>query len=112
MNVPQVVLFQVLAFLLIAAGFHALLRRAHLLRKIVALNIMSSGAFLLLVCFARRDATVSPDPVPHAMVLTGIVVGISVSALAMVLARRIYRRTGASTLAEAAEAARREEGSS
>jgi multicomponent Na+:H+ antiporter subunit C len=36
--------------------------------------------------------------VPHAMVLTGIVVGVSVSALAMVLARRIFRETGATTL--------------
>jgi multicomponent Na+:H+ antiporter subunit C len=91
-------LFAAVAALLFAAGFYALLANPHLLRKIVALNVMSSGVFLLLVSIARRDATAAPDPVPHAMVLTGIVVGVSVSALAMVLARRIFRETGATTL--------------
>jgi multicomponent Na+:H+ antiporter subunit C len=91
-------LFAYVAALLFAAGFHALLATPHLLRKIVALNVMASGVFLLLISVATRRPTPFPDPVPHAMVLTGIVVGVSVSALALVLARRIHRETGATTL--------------
>ena len=61
----------------------------HLLRKILGLNIMSSGVFLLLVAPADRLIERAPDPVPHAMVLTGIVVAVSATALALALARRI-----------------------
>ena len=61
----------------------------HLLRKILGLNIMSSGVFLLLVAPADRLFERAPDPVPHAMVLTGIVVAVSATALALALARHI-----------------------
>jgi multicomponent Na+:H+ antiporter subunit C len=97
------------AVLLVASGFRAIVADAHLLRKIVALNIMAAGVFLLLISVARRDAGVFPDPVPQAMVLTGIVVGLSVSALAMVLARRIYRESGGTTLHNAEEEPQDEE---
>lgn len=93
----QYQLYAAVAVLLFTAGFYALLTDPHLLRKIIALNVMSSGVFLLLISVARRDAGEFPDPVPQAMVLTGIVVGVSVSALAMVLARRIYQETGHSS---------------
>ena len=59
------------------------------IRKILALNIMGSGVFLLLVAPADRVPGGNPDPVPHAMVLTGIVVAVSATALALALARRL-----------------------
>jgi multicomponent Na+:H+ antiporter subunit C len=59
----------------------------HVLRKVMGVNIMGSGVFLLLVAGAHR-APGHPDPVPHAMVLTGIVVAVSATALALALARR------------------------
>ena len=61
----------------------------HALRKLLALNIMGSGVFLLLVAPADRLAGHPPDPVPHAMVLTGIVVAVSATALALALTRRL-----------------------
>jgi multicomponent Na+:H+ antiporter subunit C len=61
----------------------------HPIRKILALNIMGSGVFLLLVTPADRLPEQAPDPVPHAMVLTGIVVAVSATALALSLARRL-----------------------
>lgn len=94
-------LFAALAMLLTTGGLYSLVRDPHLLRKIIALNVMSSGVFLFLISLARRDAGAFPDPVPQAMVLTGIVVGVAVSGLAMVLARRIHRETGATTLSRA-----------
>jgi multicomponent Na+:H+ antiporter subunit C len=109
MEIEQHALYALAAVLLFALGFHGLLSRRHLLRKIIAVNVMSSGVFLLLIAVARRDAVDFPDPVPQAMVLTGIVVAISISALAMALARRIYRQTGGSTLYAAEEEPQREE---
>lgn len=71
-------------------GVYGLLACEHLLRKILALNIMGSGVFLFLVAVAYRRPGAEPDPVPHAMVLTGIVVAVSATALALALTRRVH----------------------
>ncbi len=84
---------------LFVLGLHGLIVHAHLLRKILALNIMGSGVSLLLVALAYRAAG-SPDPVPHAMVITGIVVTVSSTALALALLRRFHRSTGRTELSE------------
>lgn len=60
----------------------------HLVRKIIAANLLGSGVFLVLVASARRAPSPPPDPVPHALVLTGVVVSVSATALALALARR------------------------
>lgn len=80
---------------LVTLGLHALVAQAHLLRKILGFNIMGSGVFLVLVGLAQRAGV---DPVPQAMVLTGIVVTVSATALALILMRRLYALTGATTL--------------
>ena len=80
---------------LVALGLHALVVRAHLLHKILGFNVMGSGVFLVLVGLAQRDGV---DPVPQAMVLTGIVVAVSATALALILMRHLYALTGATTL--------------
>ena len=74
---------------LFALGLHALLVRPRFLRKVLGLNVAGSGVFLLLVALAHRGEG-PPDPVPHAMVLTGIVVAVSATALALALIRRIH----------------------
>jgi len=83
---------------LFAIGLAGLLALPHLLRKILAFNILGSGAFLILVGLGQRDGSV--DPVPQAMVLTGIVVAIAATALALALARQLLERTGRMRLPE------------
>ena len=78
-------------------GLHALVVHAHLLRKILAINIMGSGVFLVLVALAKRSGE-TPDAVPHAMVITGIVVAVSATALALTLMRKLAEHTGAARL--------------
>ena len=84
---------------LFVLGLHGLVAHAHLLRKILALNIMGSGVFLVMVALARRAAE-APDPVPHAMVITGIVVAVSATALALALLLRFQEMTGRTELDE------------
>jgi multicomponent Na+:H+ antiporter subunit C len=92
-------LFPVTAALLLAIGLYGLLSRTELIHRLIATNIMSSAVFLLLVRMAvRRESP--PDPVPHAMVLTGIVIAISLTAFALALARRFRHLTHRSFLAE------------
>jgi multicomponent Na+:H+ antiporter subunit C len=73
--------------LLFVLGLAGVILLTPVLRKILAFNLMGSGAFLVLVGLAQRDGGV--DPVPQAMVLTGIVVAVAATALALALARRL-----------------------
>ncbi|MGQ9424604.1 NADH-quinone oxidoreductase subunit K [Gilvimarinus sp. F26214L] len=67
-----------------AIGLHGLLMVHHLLRRIIAFNLMGSGTFLVLVALAAR--TDPPDPMLQALVVTGLVVSISATAFAVRLA--------------------------
>ncbi|MBS3935832.1 MAG: NADH-quinone oxidoreductase subunit K [Sulfuritalea sp.] len=80
-------LYALAGVLLFVMGMAGAIIMAGALRKILAFNIMGSGAFLVLVGLAQRDGI--PDPVPQAMVLTGIVVAVASTALALALARRL-----------------------
>jgi multicomponent Na+:H+ antiporter subunit C len=93
-STPQ--LFALLGVALFALGLHALFVRAHLFWKILAFNIMGSGAFLVLSAASPTPA----DPVPQALVLTGIVVTVAATALALALALRVVVRTGRAVLPE------------
>lgn len=84
---------------LLVIGAWALVMRAHLIRKVLAINIMGSGAFLLLAGAGSMHGD-AVDPVPQAMVITGIVVAISATALALALVLGIARTTGKPALPE------------
>ena len=74
-------------------GVHGLLVSRHILRKLLALNLMLSALFLLLIVVpAPIDGR--PDPVPQALVLTGIVIAVSTTAFALALMVRLFRRQG------------------
>lgn len=60
------------------------------IRRVIALNIASGGVMIVFLALADRgDAASAPDPVPQALVLTGIVVMAAITGLALALARRI-----------------------
>lgn len=67
-----------------AVGLGGLLLVHHMLRRVIAVNLMGSGVFLVLVSLAARSSP--PDPVLQALVVTGLVVAISATAFAVRLA--------------------------
>jgi multicomponent Na+:H+ antiporter subunit C len=87
-------LFAICGTVLFGIGFYGTVFCRNLLRKVMALNLMGSGVFLVLIALAARTPSGPPDPVPHAMVLTGIVVSVSATALMLALVRRLHRETG------------------
>lgn len=79
-------LFAVVGVVIFTLGVAGTILAANLLRRILAFNLMGSGAFLVFVGLAQRGGEI--DPVPHAMVLTGIVVAVAATALALALLRK------------------------
>ncbi len=100
MTVPQIL--YVSAFLLILIGLYSLLTQRNMIRMIIGLNIADLGVNLFLVTIGfvdkgsapifRAQAAAGPmvDPVPQALVLTSIVIGFGVTALALTLVMRLF----------------------
>lgn len=95
-------LYGLAAAVLIGLGVFGLIANAAPLRKILAFNIMGSGVFLLAGAIARRGAGAGfgGDPVPQALLITGIVVAFSATALATALLLRLNAVANDVTLAE------------
>lgn len=84
-------------------GAVGLFWHSKLVRRALALNYMATGVFLFLVALGRRSTVPYADPVPHALVLTGLVVAVSTTALLLVLICR-FRETENAETADTAEA--------
>lgn len=93
------------AVVLFVIGFCMLLFDRNLLKKVIGLDIMDTGTFLLLADRGYIAGRVVPivtngvtdmanyiNPIPAGLVLTGIVVSVSVSALMLSLTVRIYKK--------------------
>lgn len=85
MNLPAWMPYALCGCALVGLGLYGLLTHPRLLRRILAFNVTGSGIFLLFGALARRGATTGADPVPQAMIITGIVVALSATALALAL---------------------------
>ena len=89
----------------VGLGLYALIVNPEPLKKLLAFNLIGSGVFLVFGIVARRGAVgrFPFDPVPQAMVITGIVVAFAASALAVALMLRLAERLGRVTLDPDAE---------
>jgi multicomponent Na+:H+ antiporter subunit C len=94
------VLFGLCGALLVGLGVYGLIVQPQPLRKILAFNLLGSGVFLLFGVIARRGAAAGfgGDPVPQALVITGVVVAFSATALAVALLLRLFEVSGTVTL--------------
>ncbi len=113
---------ETVAMILFGIGFSNLLLQKNLIKKIIGLNIMDTAVYLFLAekgYIAGRVAPIVVDnvtsveayinPVPSGLVLTGIVVSVSVTALMLSLTIRLYRRYHTLDLDEISTMLKREE---
>ena len=96
--------FYVTAVLLFSVGLAALLLHPNLIKKIIGLNLMDTAVFLFLAAMGYVDGGKAPmvepgaeaaayiNPVPGGLVLTGIVVAVSTTALFFALTHRLYQK--------------------
>jgi multicomponent Na+:H+ antiporter subunit C len=96
---------EAVAMILFALGFSNLLLQKNMIKKLIGFNIMDSSVYLFLALKGyiqgHRAAIVVDgvqsvdayiNPIPSGLVLTGIVVSVSVTALMLSLTIRLYRR--------------------
>jgi multicomponent Na+:H+ antiporter subunit C len=81
---------------LVGLGLFGLIVHPQPLRKILAFNLIGGGVFLLFGVVARRGAAAGfgGDPVPQALVITGLVVAFAATALAVALLLRLVQEIG------------------
>lgn len=96
----EATLFGLAGAVLVGLGVYGLITSPQPLRKLLALNVIGTGAFLLFGTVARRGAGagLSGDPVPQALVITGIVVAFAATALAAAILLRLARVAGTADL--------------
>lgn len=96
---------EVISVTLFAIGFTSLLLNQNLIKKIIGLNIMDTAVYLFLaakgyiegrkapiIVDGRQSVEAYVNPVPSGLVLTGIVVSVSVTAILLAMTIRLYRR--------------------
>jgi len=106
-NFLQSYVYYIGAFGLIFMGLFTMLVKRNLLKVIIGLSILETGVNLFLISVGYISKGTAPifskagmeaermvDPVPQALVLTAIVIGVAVLALALSLAIRLYHHYG------------------
>jgi multicomponent Na+:H+ antiporter subunit C len=89
---------------LMMAGFYTVISHGNLIKKIAGLNIFQTSVFLLYISIGYVSEGTTPiiaegytrysNPLPHALILTAIVVGVSTIALGLALVVRIKEAYG------------------
>ena len=97
---------------LFLTGFYALLMKRNLIKKVIGFGIMEYAVNLFLILVGYRSSGEAPildnkasdmlfvDPLPQALILTSIVIGLGVTALMVGLCIRIYQHYGTFDIAE------------
>lgn len=93
------------AVILFCIGFSTMLLHKNLIKKIIGMDIMDTAVYLFLASQGYIEGRTAPivvdgiqsveayiNPIPAGLVLTGIVVSVSVSALMLALSVRLYYR--------------------
>jgi multicomponent Na+:H+ antiporter subunit C len=93
-------LFGLCGAALVGLGLYGVIVQPQPLRKILAFNLIGGGVFMMFGVVARKGAAAGfgGDPIPQALVITGIVVAFAATALAVALVLRLFQETGRVTL--------------
>ncbi len=96
----------IVAMLLFCIGIYTVIVRRNIIKKLIGLNIMETSVFFFYISLGYLDGGIAPirvggadpsymvNPLPQALILTGIVVAVSVTALALALVILLYRQYG------------------
>ncbi len=98
-----------ICIILMLIGLYVMIAKENLIKKIMGLNIAQTSVFLFFILLSDKEGGVAPiivpptiipgvvefvNPLPHVLVLTGIVVSIALTAIGLALTIKIYERYG------------------
>ena len=95
--------YYIAVFLLLGIGTYMLIASRNLVKKVIGMNVFQTGIFLFFIAAAFVEGASPPllsapepyvSPLPHVLILTAIVVGVSLTAVALGLIVRIYEEYG------------------
>ncbi|MBH88812.1 MAG: Na+/H+ antiporter subunit C [Magnetovibrio sp.] len=88
-----------IVILLMMMGFYMVISQNNLIKKVIGLNVFQVSVFVFYISMGKLKGATAPvlldnhelysNPLPHVLILTAIVVGVSTSALALALTVRI-----------------------
>ena len=96
----------IMCFILFLTGLYGVITRRNLIKIAVSLSIMEISIFLFFALIGYVDGGIAPivdpadpvktyvDPLPQALVLTAIVIGLATTAMMMAIIIRLYRKYG------------------
>ncbi len=107
-------MIQYFSLALILVGIYGLLTQKNVIKIIVSLNIFEIGLNVFIISVGYVAGGIAPiltsqnntssliyvDPLPQALVLTSIVIGVGITAVALVLARKMHQKYGTYELSE------------
>ncbi len=90
----------VVVVILMMAGLYIMIARYNLIKKMIGLGVFQTSIFYLYISMGKVHGGTAPilvdaevvysNPVPHVLILTAIVVGVSTTAVGLALIVRIY----------------------
>lgn len=98
-----------ICMILFLIGLYVMIAKENLIKKIMGLNIVHTSVFLFLILLSDKKGVVAPiivypeivpgvvefvNPLPHVLVLTGIVVAVALTAFGLALTIKIYKKYG------------------
>ena len=90
--------------ILMMIGFYIIIANNNLIKKIIGINIFQTSIFIMFISMGKvidgtppiltESSTLYSSPLPHVLILTAIVVGISTTALGLAIIIRIHNAFG------------------
>ncbi len=109
---------EVIGILLFFIGLYGILARRNIIKSVISIIIMETAIILFFLSMHFNEGNVPPigqnlstpvaDPLPQALMITAIVIGIAITAVALVMSNSIYHKYGTSNWRELKQARKEE----
>lgn len=103
----------IVGVILMLVGVYGLLTNRHMIKMIISINVLEVGLNLFIISVGYGEDVIAPiitksnagamnyaDPLPHALVLTAIVIGVGTTAILLSVARKLYQQYGTYDIGE------------
>jgi multicomponent Na+:H+ antiporter subunit C len=101
---------ETVSIILFFLGLYGVVARKNIIKTVISIIIMETAVILFFLTINHQEGSIAPigkgleghvaDPLPQALMITAIVIGIAITAVALVMANTIYEKYGTSNWSE------------